>query len=104
MTPCMCLVQEGQLPPKTEASLRSGLEALSQRAFGISASINWITVPENSGFTAAKPSTSAIVSMQADKPLDQNTRVSLLKDICELWMRETQCSMDEIVASVTDPE
>lgn len=104
MTPCTCLVQAGQIPAATEAALRSGLSNFAERAFGAPAEINWIIVPEKGGFTAAKPSTSALVTLQADAPVEQSRRVALLQELCDLWMGETNCSLDEIVAVISDPQ
>lgn len=104
MIPCTCLVQEGQVPAQSETELKSRLEAFAQRAFGAEPAINWITVPQNGGFTAAKPSTSSIVTMQANRPLEQADRVALLEEVCDLWMDQTGCSLDEIVAVISDPQ
>ena len=103
MIVCMCLVQAGQISPLTEAALRARLDAFSQKAFGSPTQVNWIAVPEGSGFTAAKPSTSAVVVMRAPTPVEQPLRVTLLKDLCDLWTKETGCSIDEVVGVISDP-
>ena len=100
---CTCLVQENQIPDDTQASLRSKLDGLAQQVFGAGLSINWITVPEGGGFTAAKPSTSSLVSVQSNKALAFEARKSILSKMCDIWMDDTGCSLDEIVAVVTDP-
>lgn len=100
---CMCMVQESQISPETEAALKSKLTAFSDKAFGAPIEIDWIHVPKGGGFTEAKPSTSSIVSMNANKPLDQETRIALLNDICDFWMAETGCSLEEVVAVIRDP-
>lgn len=103
MTPCTCLVQDGQISAQTQAALRSKLDVFTQSAFGHPAQFNWIAVPEGSGFTAAKPSTSSLVSVQAGEALAQDRRTRLLNDLCDLWMAETGCSMNEIVGVISDP-
>jgi len=103
MTPCLCLVQEGQIPDEVQASIRNALSALSERAFGHPAEFSWREVRSGSGFTAAKPSTASIVSLVAHKALSQSERVPLLEEVCDIWMRETNCSIDEVVASINDP-
>jgi hypothetical protein len=104
MITCTCIVQAGQIPVETETRLRSNLTAFAERSFGASAEIIWRTVPEGSGFTAAKPSTSSILSMRANAPLAQPRRAELLKEMCELWARETDQSLDEIVGVISDPQ
>ncbi len=103
MTRCVCLVQEGQTPDERKTILGGLLNTYSERAFGEGADINWVTVPAGSGFTAAQPSTSSIVSFTAPQAVEQGVRTSLLTDLCDLWMDETGCSLDEIVAVINDP-
>ncbi len=104
MIRCMCLVQEGQTPEKKQVPLQRLLNEFSERAFGQPASVIWTSVAARSGFTAAKPSTSSIVSMTAAEPVAQETRMTLLSELCDLWMQETGCSLDEIVAVINDPQ
>lgn len=104
MINCNCIVQAGQISADTEAALRANLNDFAQRAFGEPAEINWRAIPERSGFTAAKPSTSSIVSMTANKPLSQDTRAELLREMCELWVSETHRSLDEVVGVISDPQ
>ena len=103
MTRCVCMVQEGQTPHEKRGDLERSLRHYTESAFGSAADIGWITVPAGSGFTAAKPSTSSIVSVTAPQPLDQAQRAALLSQLCDLWMEQTGCSLDEIVAVVNDP-
>ena len=104
MITCNCIVQAGQISADAEASLRANLSAFSERAFGASAEINWRTVPERSGFTAGKPSTSSVVSMRSNRPLGQAERASLLREMCELWVQGTHRSLDEVVGVISDPQ
>lgn len=104
MIRCMCVVQAGQTPDNSQAALTEKLNIFSEKAFGQPASILWTAVPAASGFTAAKPSTSSIVSFTAEHPVAQEERVSLLKDLCDLWTGETGCSVNEIVAVINDPQ
>lgn len=104
MITCNCIVQAGQIPAETEATLRANLSAFAERSFGEPADINWRAIPQRSGFTAAKPSTSSIVSMAANKPVPQAQRAALLKEMCELWVRETHRSLDEVVGVISDPQ
>ena len=104
MIACNCIVQAGQISPETEATLRANLSALAERAFGEAAEINWRAIPARSGFTAAKPSTSSIISMAANRAVPQAERADLLKEMCELWVRETHRSLDEVVGVISDPQ
>ncbi len=104
MIRCMCLVQAGQAPEAKKVPLQHLLNGFSERTFGQGADIHWVSVPERSGFTAAKPSTSSIVSMSAAEPVEQETRAALLTELCDIWMRETGCSLNEIVAVINDPK
>ncbi|MEM9670215.1 MAG: hypothetical protein AAF950_14930 [Pseudomonadota bacterium] len=104
MVMCNCIVQAGQIPADTEAALKSKLNGFTQRAFGEPAQINWVAIPEKSGFTATKPSTSSIVSMRAPKPMEQPKREALLRELGDLWTAETKCSLDEVVSVIADPE
>lgn len=104
MIPCICFFQDGQIDGARRAALTAQLDAFSRRAFDAPANQTWIAVPPGNGFTEAKPSTSSIVTFQADTALDQPTRIRLLERICDIWMAETGCSLNEIVATVTDPQ
>jgi len=103
MISCMCFVQEGQAADQRQATLKEKLDAFSQKAFDAPAQQTWITVAEGNGYTEAKPSTSSIVSFQAATPLDQDRRADLLRELCGIWTAETGCTLDEIVATISDP-
>ena len=74
MIPCNCVVQAGQIPAETEATLRANISAFTERQFGAPAEISWLAIPERSGFTASQPSTSAIVSMRAEPNRESGSR------------------------------
>ena len=103
MVTCTCFVQDGHSADQRADVLKTKLESFSQSAFGEPVAVNWTTVPKGNGFTASKPSSSAIVSFTARQPINQDTRVSLLNELCDLWMAETGCGLDEIVAVINDP-
>lgn len=103
MVMCNCIVQAGQISAETEATLRANLNAFAERTFGEPAEIGWVAVPERSGFTASKPSTSSIVSMRAPAPVPVSEREGLLREMCAIWTRETKCSLDEVVGVISDP-
>lgn len=103
MIQAVCMVQEGQIPPQTEEKLRSGLGTFSDKAFGEQVNIQWVAIPERSGFTAGKPSTSSIVSVTSNKVLERSERKALLMELCDFWMEQTKCSLDEVVGVINDP-
>ncbi len=103
MIACNCVVQANQISTETEASLRVQLSEFAERRFHAPAAINWIAIPEGSGFTAGKPSTSSVVSMQAPEPLSRTEREPLLRELCEIWARETNSSLNEVVGVISDP-
>lgn len=103
MTTCNCIVQAGQISAETQSALRANLDRFAQEKFGSAAEIGWVEIPSGSGYTAAKPSTSSIVSLAANEPLEQSARIDMLKELCDLWSAETGCSLDEIVGVINDP-
>lgn len=103
MIPCSCVVQAGQISAETEAALRAGLSEFTQKAFGQPAEISWLAVPEKNGFTAGQPSTSSIVSIRPNVALSKAERDPLLHELCAIWARETQCTLNEIVGVIPNP-
>ncbi len=103
MIPVMCVVQEGQVSAETEHALKSEISGFTQRRFDAPADIDWIEVPKGSGFTAAKPSTSVITSLYANRSLEQVERISLLKELSDICIGKTGRSAHEVVASIRDP-
>jgi len=98
-----CLVQKGQISGEVKAALHARLDEFTNAKFGSHAEIKWTEIPKGSGYTAAQPSTSSIVSLVANRSLEQEVRIPLLLELCELWSRETGCSLDEIVGVINDP-
>lgn len=103
MTDCICMVQEGQISAAQQDDLRAATSQFALNNFGSAAEINWIEVPAGSGFTAAKPSTSVIVSVRADRSLTPKQRVPLLHELEGIWRRGSGRGPDEVVTVITDP-
>ena len=103
MSLCMCLVQAGRIDAEVEAALRRRLDAFTREVFGSPATITWTEIAEDHGFTAGAPSAASVVSVRAPAPLEQLRRVELLDALSALWMEETACGLDELVAVVADP-
>lgn len=104
MIPVMCIVQEGEIPLEAEYELKAEIGDFTQRAFAASADIDWIVVPEGSGFTAAEPSTMVIASLHANRPLPSSERISLLKELSEICISKTGRSANEVVTSIRNPK
>lgn len=99
-----CMVQEGQISSAQELKLRAETSAFGERHFGAKPSINWITVPGGSGFTEGKPSTSVLVTMNADRPLSLAEREPLLRELGAIWEEHAARSPDEVVTVISDPQ
>ena len=103
MINCTCIVQAGQSPDQNKEKLQSVLTNFTSTSLGEDAQITWIPVAPGNGFTEAKPSTSSVVSITANRALSATERESLLHALVDLWTSETGCSIDEIVAVIADP-
>ena len=100
----MCLVQQGSLTPTIRARLESGLSLLASREFpGRTApSFAWMEVAPGCGFTAGDPSKAAIAAATVPAGTAREARTRFLAGVCDLWVRETGCHIDDIVASAFD--
>ena len=103
MTDCICMVQEGQISAEQQTALRAATSEFAKANFGSPADFNWIEVGKGNGFTAAKPSTSVIVSMKADRALAPSERVPLLHQLESIWREHSGRGPDEVVSVITDP-
>lgn len=103
MTQCTCMVQEGQISDEQEAILRAETSAFAERHFGSPGEINWVTVPEGSGYTAGTLSTSVIVSVRSDRSLPPSEREPLLRELEAIWATNASRTSDEVVSVITDP-
>ncbi|WP_422049423.1 hypothetical protein [Shimia sp.] len=104
MISVMCVVQEGQISTEVQFALRAAISAFTQRAFAAAADIDWIVVPQGSGFTAAAPSTAMVASMHANRSLKRGERTALLRELGEICMARTGLSPNEVVTSIRDPQ
>ncbi len=104
MIPILCFAQAGQLPSDTTERLDTDLDAFARRAFDQPATIRWVVVPDGGGFTAAEPSTTVVVSIRANRPLEQHERANLLVQLSEVCSTRTGKAPGELVLSLLDPE
>jgi len=103
MTTCRILVQEGQISPDQRADLEAKLTDFSATKLGSPAKVQWREIASGSGYTATKPSTTSVVVLTGDTPLDQPVRVALLHELVDFWTKGAGCSIDEITAVIGDP-
>ncbi|MCE2030174.1 hypothetical protein [Sessilibacter corallicola] len=100
MTYCICLIQENQIPDSSLGKLEVGIrEIVSKNQLNNLSDLKWIVIPEGQGWTAAKPSTSSVVTLYTPS-IEQSVRVDVLNSICDLWTKTTSCHINEIIASV----
>ena len=100
----MCLVQAGAVPPAVRARLEAGLRAIAGREFPQrgAASFAWMEIAPGCGFTAGEPSKAAIAATTVPAGTSREVRTRFLGGVCELWVRETGCHIDDIVATAFD--
>lgn len=103
MIDCICMVQQGQLSSDQTARLRRETSAFAERHFGSEPTIQWIEVQEGNGFTEAKPSTSVLVTMNADRSLAPSEREPLLRELGDIWIEHARRSPNEVVTVISDP-
>lgn len=104
MIPVMCIVQQNQISEGIVEALQADINHFTLRAFNEQAQINWISIPEGDGFTAAEPSKTIIISLHANEALTTDKRITLLNQLCDLAQHHTGLSANEIVTSVRDPQ
>jgi hypothetical protein len=100
----MCLVQHGSVPLDVRARLESGLTLVATREFPDSGATGfaWMEIAPGCGFTAGEPSKAAIAATTVPAGTSKAVRTSFLAGVCELWVRETGCHIDDILATAFD--
>lgn len=105
MADTLCLIQEGQEAERRKASLAEGLRKIGQEAFGddpAATEVAWVAMKKGFAWTAGEPSTSSLVIRSVPVGLPGERRERFLRAVCELWVEETGCSIEEIVATAWD--
>ena len=101
----VCMIQQGQEAERRKVALGEGLRRLGERAFGDdpgAVEIDWVTVGKGFAWTAGEPSTSSVVIRSVPVGLAGERRERFLRSVCDLWVEQTGCSQDEIVAAAWD--
>ena len=102
-----CVIQEGVIPDDLRPTLSSELSRISAEALGGSAedvTVEYTVIPHGFGFRGGEISTTSSVRGQLTAPLDQETRVVLLQQLCDMWCEVTGCSIHEVIVSARDPQ
>ena len=101
-----CRVQEGAIPEDLYPTLSSGLARISADVLGgspDSVAVKYEVIAHGFGFRGGEVSTTSSVRGQLTEPLDQETRVELLQQLCDMWCEVTGCSVHEVIVSARDP-
>ena len=100
-----CMIQEGQAPHRQQAALERGLRRIGREAFGddpAATEFAWVVIEPGFAWTAGEPSTSSIVVRSVPAGLPDDEREAFLRRVCDLWVEETGCSINEIVVTAWD--
>ena len=66
--------------------------------------VEYTVIPHGFGFRGGEISTTSSVRGQLASPLDQETRVELLQQLCDMWCEVTGCTVHEVIVSARDPQ
>ena len=100
-----CTVQEGVISDDIRPELVSGLTGISVSVMGASedeVDVQFTEIPRGFGFRGGELSTTSLVRGQVPAGCEQELRVEFMQAICDMWMRVTGCSVDELVVSARD--
>ena len=102
-----CVIQEGVIPDDLRPTLSSELSRISADVLGgspDSVAVKYEVIPHGFGFRGGEVSTTSSVRGLLTEPLDQETRVVLLQQLCDMWCEVTGCSIHEVIVSARDPQ
>ena len=102
-----CIVQEGVVPDELRMKLAAEIRRISASVLSIAEDdieVGYYEVRNGFGFRGGEVSTTSTVRGQLTEPIDQETRVDLMTQILNMWVAETGCEIDELLASARDPQ
>ena len=102
-----CIIQEGVIPDDLRPNLSSELARISTSILGGNpeeVEVEYTVIPHGYGFRGGELSTTSLVSGYIPPGCEQETRVELMQQICDMWCELTGCSVDELVVSARDRE
>lgn len=101
----VCMIQEGQAADRRRSELADGLRAIGAECFGddpAATDVSWSVVKRGFAWTAGEPSTSSIVVRSVPVGLPDDRREAFLRRVCDLFVKVTGCSVDEVVVTAWD--
>ncbi len=100
-----CVLQEGVIPHELRSTLAAELVRISVSVFGEApddVEVAFSEIPHGYAFRGGKVSTTSSVRGTINPGCEQSVRVEFMQQICDMWMRVTGCSTDELVVSARD--
>lgn len=104
--PLITSVTPKALNDRTKEILKSGLADIMNKVAGKSESWLMIRFHENDTlyFRGAKVEDGAIIDIKLIGSLDTNQKKNLVKEICELYAKETYCNKENIYVTIEEYE
>ena len=105
MAEAVVMIQEGQEPERRREALAAGLARIGRECFDDGSTpdeVRFVTIPRGFAWTAGEPSTSSLVIRSVRPGLALAERERFLRAVCDLWVDETGCSIEEIVVTAWD--
>jgi phenylpyruvate tautomerase PptA (4-oxalocrotonate tautomerase family) len=102
-----CIVQERHLPEKMRPDLAAGLKQVTSDVLGIPAGeveVVFRDIPHGDGWRGGELSTTSLVRGTIPPGCEQPVREQLLRTICDMWSRITDCDEAEVVVSAVDSD
>ena len=100
-----CIIQEGAIPDDLRPDLASGLARVTTSILGGSpddVDVEFTVIPYGYGFRGGEISTTSMVRGTIPTGCEQETRVHLMRQLSDMWMELTGCTVDELVVSARD--
>ena len=100
----LALFQQGAFAKNKFAVLEKNTCELYKAHFGNHYKLTfvWLEIPQGQAYIAGKPSTATTITMPVKNETINNERHAFMSAMCEMWIRETGCSENEIILSVMD--
>lgn len=100
----LCNYQQGQLSLKQISLLEKALNAEYSNLFGNNQRlvVAWVEVPKGQGFTDAKPSQAAWISIEVADGLEQKLREKALKRVSDIWVGITNTDPYDMMIAMMD--
>ena len=100
-----CTMQEGQIGEDVRAQLAAGLQRIAADIIGDAESeapVTFSDIPSGFGFRGGEPTTTSLVRGSIVGGVTQDVREDLMRQICDMWMAISGCTVNELVVSARD--